>query len=86
MQNRYSTDSITTLKFYDDRIVMENDELKSKSGLKYSQFFTLVKSKNYFIFYYSAHKVSLIRKKDIKNLDAFREFIVEKFKGKYKKI
>ena len=31
-------DSINTLKFYEDRIVMENETLKSKGELKYEQF------------------------------------------------
>jgi len=78
--------SVNTLKFYDDRIVMENEALKSKSELKYSQFFALMESKEYFIFYFTVNQASLIRKKDIDNLDAFKKFIVEKFKDKYKKI
>ena len=58
-------DSINTLKFYEDRIVMENQELKSKGELKYNQFFTLMESKDYFIFYFTANQASLVRKKDI---------------------
>ncbi|HHT51185.1 MAG TPA: YcxB family protein [Eubacteriaceae bacterium] len=79
-------DSINTLKFYEDRIVMENQELKSKGELKYNQFFTLMESKDYFIFYFTANQASLVRKKDIENLQPYKEFIVEKFKGRYKNI
>ncbi|WP_238442457.1 YcxB family protein [Desulfofalx alkaliphila] len=79
-------DSINTLKFYEDRIVMENKELKSKGEIKYSQFFALMESKDYFIFYLTATQASLVRKRDVDNLNAFREFILEKFKGRYKKI
>ncbi len=79
-------DSINTLKFYDDRIVMENKALKSTGELKYSQFFALMESKDYFIFYLTANQASLIRKKDIVNPNAFKEFIVEKFGSKYKTI
>jgi len=86
MQNRYSTDSITTLKFYDDRIVMENEALKSTGELKYDQFFAVMESKDYFIFYLTVNQASLIRKKNIDNPDLFRDFIIEKFKDKYKKI
>lgn len=79
-------DSINTLKFYDDRIVMENKALKSTGELKYSQFFALMESKDYFIFYLTINQASLVRKKDIDNPGAFKEFIVEKFRNKYKSI
>ncbi|NLZ54640.1 MAG: hypothetical protein GX892_16170, partial [Thermoanaerobacteraceae bacterium] len=42
-------DSTNTLKFYDDRIVFENKALKSTGELKYSQFYALMESKDYFI-------------------------------------
>jgi len=79
-------DSINTLKFYDDRIVFENKELKSTGELKYSQFYTLLESKDYFIFYLTINQASLVRKKDIDNLKAFKEFVVNKFGNKYKSI
>ncbi|MGI6423791.1 MAG: YcxB family protein [Tepidanaerobacteraceae bacterium] len=79
-------DSINNLKFYEDRIVMENEELKSKGELKYNQFFALMESKDYFIFYLTANQASLVRKKDVDDLNAFKDFIVEKFKGRYKNI
>lgn len=79
-------DSVNTLKFYEDRMVMENETLKSKGELKYNQFFALMESKDYFIFYLTANQASLVRKKDIDDLDAFKEFIVGKFKGRYKSI
>jgi len=79
-------DSINTLKFFDDRIVMENKALKSTGELKYSQFYALMESKDYFIFYLTANQASLVRKKDVDDLDAFREFIAEKFKGRYRSI
>ena len=73
-------DSINTLKFFDDRIVMENKALKSTGELKYSQFYRLMESEDYFIFYITANQASLVRKKDVDDPDAFRKFIVEKFK------
>jgi len=79
-------DSINTLKFYDDRIIMENEALKSKGELKYSQFYALMESKDYFIFYLTANQASLIRKRDIDDLNTFREFIINKFENKYKRI
>lgn len=43
-------DSTNILKFYDERIVFENEALNSKGELKYDQFYSLVESKDYFIF------------------------------------
>lgn len=79
-------DSINTLKFYDDRIVIENNELKSTGELKYSQFYALVESKDYFIFYLNVNQASLVRKKDVVNLNELQEFLTEKFGNKYKSI
>ena len=79
-------DSVNTLEFYDDRMVAENKELKSTGELKYSQFYALMESKDYFIFYLTLNQASLVRKKDIDDLDTFKEFIVEKFGDRYKKI
>ena len=60
--------------------------LNSKGELKYDQFYSLVESKDYFIFYLTVNQASLLRKKDVENLSAFREFIVDKFEGKYKRV
>lgn len=79
-------DSVNTLKFYEDRIVMENDSLKSTGQLKYDQFFAVMESKDYFIFYLTVNQASLIRKKDIDNPHEFRKFIAEKFQSRYKLI
>jgi succinate dehydrogenase flavin-adding protein (antitoxin of CptAB toxin-antitoxin module) len=65
---------------------MENKELKSTGELKYNQFFALMESKDYFIFYLTVNQASLVRKKDVDNLNDFKEFIVEKFGSKYKRI
>jgi len=79
-------DSINTLKFYEDRIVFENTELKSTGELKYSQFYALLESKDYFIFYLTVNQASLVRKKDLDNISEFKEFLVEKFGEKFKSI
>lgn len=79
-------DSVNTLRFYDDRIVMENETLKSTGELKYNQFFCVMESKDYFIFYLTATQASLIRKRDMDNTDYFKRFIIEKFQCEYKKI
>lgn len=79
-------DSINTLKFYEDRIVFENQELKSTGELKYSQFHALLESKDYFIFYLTANQASMVRKKDVEDLNEFRELLVKKFENKYKTV
>ncbi len=78
--------SISTLKFFDDKIVMENQALKATSQLKYIHFYALVESKDYFIFYINMNQASLVRKQDIENLDEFKAFIAEKFRNRYKSI
>ena len=65
---------------------MENKELKSTGELKYSQFYALMETKDYFIFYLTMNQASLIRKKDVDDLNTFKEFLVEKFGNKYKSI
>ena len=79
-------DSINTLKFFDDKLVFENEELKSTGELRYDQFYALLESKDYFIFYLTMNQASLVRKRDLDDPDAFKEFILEKFTGKYKTI
>lgn len=78
--------SENVLKFYEDKVIMENTILKSTGELKYEQFFSLLESKNYFIFYLTANQASLLRKKDIQSLNMFKKFILDKFKGKYKNV
>ena len=79
-------DSVNTLEFYDDRMVAENKELKSTGQLKYDQFYALMESKDYFIFYLTINQASEVRKKDVDDLSAFRSFIIEKLGDKYKSI
>lgn len=79
-------DSINILKFYDDKMVMENKALHSTAQLSYDQFFTLLESKDYFIFYFTVNQASLVRKVDVSNLKEFKTFIIGKFEGKYKYI
>lgn len=79
-------DSISILKFYDNKVVMENKSLKSTGELNYDQFFAVMESKDYFIFYLTINQASLIGKKDIAKLKEFKEFVAEKFGSKYKQI
>jgi hypothetical protein len=67
-------------------MVIENESLKSSGEMKYDQFYYLMESKDYFIFYLTANQASLIRKKDVDNLEGFKEFIVGKFESKYRRL
>lgn len=78
--------SINSLKFYEDRLVMENEAMKSVGELRYDQFFSLLEHKDYFIFYITQNQASLVRKKDVKELEQFGAFLREIFQGKYKRI
>lgn len=76
--------SQNVIKFYEDKVVMENDSLKSTAELKYAQFFSVVESKDYFIFYLTANQASLIRKRDVTSPHDFKEFLTGIFQDKYK--
>lgn len=78
--------SLNVLKFYEDKVVMENDSLKSTGELKYSQFFSVLESKDYIIFYLTTNQASLIRKKDVESLDNFKQFLMKVFTNKYRHI
>lgn len=91
-KQRLSTDktgtfgSETFLKFYNDKVVIENKSLNSTGELQYEQFFQLLESKDYFIFYLNIDQASLVRKKDIENIKEFKNFIIQKFENRYKSI
>lgn len=78
--------SPNVLKFYEDKVIMENDFLKSTGELKYSQFFYVRESNDYIIFYLTTNQASLIRKKDVDSLDTFKQFLMKVFIDKYKRI
>ena len=79
-------DSINTLSFFEDKVVMENESIQSTGQLNYDQFYALLESKDYFFFYINVNQASLIRKVDIPDLNEFKKFIIGKFEGRYKKI
>lgn len=77
--NTGSFDSINTLKFYDDKISIENESINSRSELRYDMFHILLESSDYYIFYLTANEASLLRKEDIEDKESFKEFISQKF-------
>lgn len=77
-----------TIKFYDDNITYEihDSEQKFYGIIKYSKFIKFYETKLFFIMFISEKECYFICKKDIQNLNEFREFISNIFGNKYKKI
>lgn len=75
-----------TLKFYEDKIAMESSGPKAAGELTYEQFYAVLESREFLIFYFTSSQASLIRKKDLADPEGFREFITGKFPGRYKRI
>ena len=74
------------LKFYPDHMVVETPFLQGTCTLRYDQFYQLLESKDYLIFYWNQNQASLMKKSDISDLDGFKSFLLEKFCGKYRRI
>lgn len=80
--------STTYIDFYEDYLTMESPISEGKSKLEYEKFYKLIECGTYFMFYYSMNMATLLRKKDMEDvdIDEFRNFIKNKFEGKYQKI
>lgn len=78
------------LIFYDDKLVTESISPKSQGELKYEQFYEVIETNDYWYFYMTINQASILNKKNIRessySVEMFKEFIIEKFEGKYKKI
>lgn len=80
--------SVTTIEFFENYMTMESTMAEGRSVLDYGKFFRLLEMRQYFVFYYSKTMATIVRKKDMDsiNVQEFRQFIAEKFEGKYQKI
>ncbi len=80
--------NMTDISFYEDYLAMETTMAKGVSKLNYKDFYGLIETRNYYIFYYTKAMATMLRKKDMKEIDAseFKRFITEKFKDKYRKL
>lgn len=76
------------LHFYEEHLEMETPKLHSHAELRYDQFYGVMESKDYFIFYITMNQASLVRKKDVKDdmVMEFRIFLQDVFGGKYRKL
>ena len=94
VKQRIKTDNTGTLgsesvlRFYDDHLEMESETFRSHSELRYDQFYELMETKDFYMFYISVSQAYMVRKKDIKadECTAFCEFMQGVFGAKYKKL
>lgn len=94
VKQRIKTDNTGTLgsesvlRFYDDHLEMESETFRSHSELRYNQFYELMETKDFYMFYISANQAYMVRKKDIKadECTAFKEFMQGVFGAKYKRL
>ncbi len=74
----------TILYFYPESLKTEVPSVDGRHTLQYNQFFQVLESKDYFMFYYTKNMASLLRKKDMEEIDGFQNFLKEKFKKRYR--
>lgn len=94
VRQRIKTDNTGTLgsesvlRFYEEHLEMESESFRSHSELRYSQFYELMETKDFYMFYISANQAYMVRKKDIKadECSAFCEFMQGVFGAKYKSL
>lgn len=92
VKQRIKTDNTGTLgsesvlRFYEEHLEMESESFRSHSELRYDQFYELMETKDYYMFYISVNQAYMIRKKDVKaeEVSLFSEFLQCMFEGRYK--
>jgi len=61
-----------TLDFYEDFLIIKSTVFEGESKIKYSQFYQVLKLRDYFINYFNMNQASLIRKKDISEENIYK--------------
>ncbi|NLP47207.1 MAG: YcxB family protein [Epulopiscium sp.] len=76
------------LEFYEDFLIIKSTVFEGESKIKYSQFYQVLESKDYFITYFNMNQASLIRKKDMdkETIEKLRVLYRKNMGKKYKKI
>lgn len=77
--------NMSILTFFDDHMMMETPSLQASCTLQYDQFYELLESKDYLIFYLSQNQASILPKKDIPNPNTFLPFVAKQFPCRYKR-
>lgn len=77
-----------TLDFYEDFLIIKSTVFEGESKIKYSQFYQVLESKDYFITYFNMNQASLIRKKDMnkETIEKLRSLYQKTMGKKYKTI
>ncbi|WP_099190883.1 YcxB family protein [Tepidibacter mesophilus] len=77
-----------TLDFYEDFLIIKSTVFEGESKIKYSQFYQVLESKDYFISYFNMNQASLIRKKDMdkEKSDKLRSVYQKNMGNKYSSI
>ena len=94
VKQRIKTDNTGTLgsesvlRFYEEHLEMESESFRSHSELRYDQFYELMETKDFYMFYISVSQAYMVRKKDIKadECSAFCEFMRYVYGAKYKRL
>lgn len=81
-------DSQEKLDFYEDFLIIKSTVFEGESKIKYSQFYQVLESKDYFITYFNMNQASLIRKKDMdkETIEKLRALYQNTMGKKYKRI
>ncbi len=77
-----------TLDFYRDFVTLKSTAVEGETRIKYSQFYRILESRDFFITYFDANLASLIRKKDLggKTTEELRALYKKKMGRNYRKI
>jgi hypothetical protein len=83
-----SFDSQEILDFYEDFLIVKSKVFEGEMKVKYTQFYKVFESKDYFITYFNANKATLIRKKDMESevIDSLRSLYKKNLTNKYKRV
>ena len=78
--------SENTLDFYDDQIVIKTKFLEGEVKIPYEYISKVIETKEFYLIYLNNNQASVIRKKDITEIEEkdLRELYKEKLKDKFK--
>ena len=81
-------DSQEKLDFYEDFLIIKSTVFEGEFKIKYSQFYQVLESRDYFITYFNMNQASLIRKKDMdkETIEKLRSLYQNTMGKKYKRI
>lgn len=81
-----SLNEYTNIEFMEDRLRVYSTDKNNFDEVLYKNIFKIYESKKYFLVYLNKSYASVIRKEDLRDIDKFKDFLLEKFPNNYKKI